>query len=221
MAQTTYTYSIAVDVTSGAVRPGQLSKEIATSSIVIAVERIDVTGDVLDVVMKDAISAGDKTTLDGLVQAHVITDPLDEPRESDGTPIVRPRAFVSSDGYRFRGTGISGTITAGTEGSVDYKLTEDRMINAVHLMLENHVWADSVKFQIVDIDNILGYGPNTVLDEFATAWNVDPSICSQRHERIEYPAKVLKDLYIRIKYTSTGGTDVNMHINLYLHKVPV
>jgi len=134
--------------------------------------------------------------------------------------IPEKNPFTYAYGYRFRGTGISGTIPNGTTDNLDYKLTEDRMINAVHLMLNNHVWADTVKFQVIDIDNILGYGANTVLDEFASNWNVDPALCSQSPEVIQYPARVVKDLYIRIVYVSTGGVDVDIKANLYLHKVP-
>ena len=128
--------------------------------------------------------------------------------------------FAYSHGFRFRGTGVKSTVPNGTTHNLDYKLTEDRMINAVHLMLQNHVWDDYVKFQVIDIDNILGYGANVVLDEFASDWNVDPATCSQRPEVIQYPAKIAKDLYVRIVYVSTGGTDVEIKANLYLHKVP-
>ena len=129
--------------------------------------------------------------------------------------------FTNAHGYHFRGTGVAATIPFGTTANVDYKLTENRMIDGVHLMLSQHVWDDYVKFQVIDVDNILGYGAGTVLDEFASTWNIDPALCSQRHEKISYPAKVIKDLYIRVVYVSTGGVDVKLKANLYLHKVPV
>ena len=65
MAETTYTYSISADMPGGAVSTSNLDAEIRTSSIVTALERIDVTGDVLDIIFKDSLSAGDKTILDG------------------------------------------------------------------------------------------------------------------------------------------------------------
>lgn len=65
MAETTYTYSVASDMPGGAVNIGKLADEIQASSIVTALERIDLAGDVLDVIFKDALSAGDKTTFDG------------------------------------------------------------------------------------------------------------------------------------------------------------
>ena len=65
MAETTYTYSISQDIIAGAVDPTRLSHEIDDSSISTALARIDTSGDTLDVVFADALSAGDKTTLDG------------------------------------------------------------------------------------------------------------------------------------------------------------
>jgi hypothetical protein len=65
MADTTYTYSISQDIVAGAEDSGRLAQEIEDSSIATALLRIDTSGDVLDVVFADALSAPDKTTLDG------------------------------------------------------------------------------------------------------------------------------------------------------------
>jgi hypothetical protein len=65
MAATKYTYSISQDIVAGAVDSNRLTHEIDDSSIVTALQHIDTTGDELDVWFSDALSAGDKTTLDG------------------------------------------------------------------------------------------------------------------------------------------------------------
>jgi hypothetical protein len=75
---TKYTYSIASDFPGGAANTTNLTTEIQASSIVTALDRIDVAGDVLDIWFKDALSTADKTTLDndaigpagGLIAAH-------------------------------------------------------------------------------------------------------------------------------------------------------
>lgn len=134
--------------------------------------------------------------------------------------MIQTLPFESSYGLRFRGKGISGTIPAGTTDNVDYKLTADRYLNGCHLIIKNHAWDDSLKFQVVDIDNILGYGAGVVLDEFGTTWCFAEDKQDQGLFKIEYPAKVLANLYIRIAYTSTGGTDVKVHCNLFLHQLP-
>lgn len=130
------------------------------------------------------------------------------------------RAFASSDGFRFRGKGISGTITAGTTGNIDYKITEAKYINGINIILKNHKFDDCINFQIVDVDNILGNGAGVVLDTFGETWFVAEDIQNQSIIKIEYPASIVKDLYIRIKYTSTGTTNVEVKANLFLHKAP-
>jgi hypothetical protein len=66
---TKYTYSLTADFPDDAINSTKLASEIGASSIVTALDRIDVSGDVADVWFKDVLSAGDKTTLDGDVSA--------------------------------------------------------------------------------------------------------------------------------------------------------
>lgn len=71
MAATKYTYSVANDTLNGTVAPAELVNEIGSSSIITALEGSpSALGDVLDIWFKDALSAGDKTTLDSVVAAH-------------------------------------------------------------------------------------------------------------------------------------------------------
>jgi len=94
MAETTYTYALSTDFPGGAINSKTLTAEIAASSIITALERIDTDGDVIDVVFKAALSAGDKTTLDndvttgslmgGLIGAHDNTpSPTGEPKQTE------------------------------------------------------------------------------------------------------------------------------------------
>lgn len=88
MAETEYTYSVASDTANAKLDSDKLIIEIQKSSITIAIERIDVAGDVLDVVMKDAISGVEETTLDGVVSAHdgITMDPPPLEIFSDNDP---------------------------------------------------------------------------------------------------------------------------------------
>ena len=75
MAITKYTYNVTNDFPSGKVNIGILQAEIQSSSIVTAIDRIDsadgsvslgvLTGGTIDIWFKAALSAGDKTILDG------------------------------------------------------------------------------------------------------------------------------------------------------------
>jgi len=97
MVATKYTYSIAGDTAQAKLVPGKLGEEIGESSIVIALDYINSSGDVLDVWMKDSLSAGDETILDGVVAAHDGV-PLANPTTSDGKPIFHLDTPTEQDG---------------------------------------------------------------------------------------------------------------------------
>lgn len=74
-----YTYSIANDTAIGLVHSGRLHiAEIATSAIAEPITGIHTEGDVLDIEFPNALSAGDKTVLDGIIAAHDGTIVLDD-----------------------------------------------------------------------------------------------------------------------------------------------
>jgi hypothetical protein len=142
------------------------------------------------------------------------------PRDADGAQLVRVRAFSNPDNLKFRGTGIESTATLGVTSNIDYKLTENRYLNGLQIILKDHFVGDNLDLQVIDKDNILGYGANTVLDQFGTSWFVAPDVYSQGLITLPYAALVAKDLYIRLKYNSKGTTDVKVFVNLFLHKKP-
>jgi hypothetical protein len=131
---------------------------------------------------------------------------------------IRKEADMDADKVKFRGIGINFTATAGTTTNYDHKITEARLISGTCLMVKNQAWADSVKFQVVDVDNILGYGAGVVLDEFATNWCIITDTENQGNVILPYSAEVIANLYIRFIYNSTGGTNVDVKVNLWAHK---
>lgn len=78
---TTYSYSVANDTLSGDVNARGLHSEIASSSITIALDSVNVNGDVIDCVFKAALSGAEQTTLDGLVAAHDATPTPNDPTQ--------------------------------------------------------------------------------------------------------------------------------------------
>jgi hypothetical protein len=131
--------------------------------------------------------------------------------------VVRRKQDMFADICKFRGQGIAFTATAGTTTDYDYKFTSARLIEAPIVMCKNHAWGDYLRFQVVDVDNIMGYGAGVVLDEFATTWYMDDSVQTQRPVDLWYSAEMISGLYIRVKYTSVGGTNVDVKINLCNH----
>jgi hypothetical protein len=136
MAETTYTYSLASDFPDGAINSTKLVAEIAASSIVTALERIDTVGDVVDIIFKDALSAGDKTTLDndatgpsgGLIAAH----------DSTITSIpdiveINPR----TGGSKMDIDGVAVSAAADEWNHADYLMPEDLHVQGVHAQWQN------------------------------------------------------------------------------------
>jgi len=91
MAATNYTYSIATDTANAAVHARSLDDAIRASAIVTALDGLTTGGDVLTVSMKDALSGGDETLLDGLISAHtgVVSVPAVAPVTAHGVPLVQ------------------------------------------------------------------------------------------------------------------------------------
>lgn len=131
---------------------------------------------------------------------------------------VRSVYDMTADKVKFRGQGISGTAAHGTSTNIDYKLTEARLLDGVHMILKDQAFGDSVKFQVVDVDNVLGYGAGVVLDTFGDSWFVSSDSHDQGAINLPYSAEVIAGLYVRIVYTSVGAVDVEFKCNLYLHK---
>ena len=65
-----YIYSVQNDFSNHVVSSDRLQQEIQASSITIALDRIDVNGDVCEVFFKAALSGGEETTLAGIISAH-------------------------------------------------------------------------------------------------------------------------------------------------------
>ena len=78
MTETAYSYTISTDFPGGLVNETKLKNEIDSSSISIALDRIDTEGDIIYIIFVDALTTGDKTILDndttgpagGLIAAH-------------------------------------------------------------------------------------------------------------------------------------------------------
>lgn len=131
---------------------------------------------------------------------------------------VRKVSDMDADKVKFRGKGFSFTAIAGQTTNGDYKFTEARLLDGTQLILKDHVNGDHMRFQVVDVDNIIGYGAGTVLDEFADEWYITGDREDQGDKRLPYSAEIIAGLYIRVVYTSTGATNVKVKCNLFVHK---
>jgi len=137
--------------------------------------------------------------------------------------LVTMTAIYDADGKRARLKGThSGTITAGQSLTMDHKMEQlqwplgtnaTSIFNGVQYYAQNAAVGDHMTFQIVDVDGIV-YPANTVLEEFGNAFYVAPNTLE---DIILYESTIVPNMYVRIIYTSIGGTNVDFICNLFRH----
>jgi hypothetical protein len=113
---------------------------------------------------------------------------------------------------------VLGTATKNTTTDVDYKVTDAQIyVQGGQILFQNAVWGDYITAQVVDKDNVLGYGAGTVLNEYIAKRYIHPDLKKSELE-VPYAGEVPQNCYLRIKYTSVGtSTDVDVAINYKLH----
>lgn len=120
---------------------------------------------------------------------------------------------------------VQGVCPAGETASFDVTLADDHLLMGLQILAKNSNFGDTLTLQVIDIAGTLPNGasfpPNTVLAQFGTTIGVCDDKQEKLNERSVYPAKLLAGLSIRLVYTSTGTTDVNVIANYILHKVLV
>lgn len=172
---------------------------------------------------------------------------INEKFDSEGRLVITPGPFSETGDFFFRGKGFVGTADKSVDGTtpkvtnIDHKLTADRHINGVRLILKNQSWDDSVYFEIVDEDfdfagilypaTPLEYGipvpegipwsaimpDGMILNRFGEDWQISESE-DQGRELLKYPAALKKDMTVRIVYKTYSTEDVKVKCNLYLHE---
>jgi len=133
MAQTKYTYSISTNTLNNKVDSGSLSNEISGSSIVIALDYINTSGDVLDIYFKDVLSAGDQSSLTSIIGSHTGTPVVNlSLQDKSGRQIVRPAAATSGFSMYYAGPQfIAGKASSGVW---------NRFNNQTHLFEDKSSW---------------------------------------------------------------------------------
>lgn len=136
----------------------------------------------------------------------------------NSTLVISQLEQLSSTHVNSAATGILGTALAGQTTALDLAITDDVFIVGGCLLASGATFGDYVRFQVVDKDNILGYGANLVLGQYINSWYLRSDSQLQINETMVYPAKVRAGLYLRAIYVSTGGSDVPFAINYRLHR---
>lgn len=176
-------------------------------------------------VASQARFANDATTLDdigngNLIVAHANDGTADLDSVSGlktllGTMPTRiANPFPDNEGnYSFRGLGGTASLTSGTN-DVDQLISAARLINGAEVWTDSTNYGETVTFQVVDVDNVLGYGAGFVVEEFGTTWNLHPNQPTAAFPG--YVAAIPASLYVRMKVVTSATC--TLHYNLYLHK---
>lgn len=120
--------------------------------------------------------------------------------------------------YTFKGKSIGGVLSKNQDTLIDFKIDQDNLFfSGAEAIYTGHVFGDKISVYLVDKDNILGMGENTVLNQFLEDWILNSSGLDK--VELAYAGKIPVGLYIRFVYTSVGTElDPIMFINLFLHE---
>ncbi len=182
MADTNYTYVISTAFPNGKVATDRLTLEIESSAIITALLKINTSGDDCNIWFKDALSAGDQTTLDGIVAAHSgeplpsraqLVEVEDARFDSDGKQVIVPTpapagsyTWYTSKGDVLppnlaRGEGDPARLTFNGAGGTD--AVEIHFAEAVYIHDGEISWNDIAEFDGSDFFSIyVKFGQSTV-----------------------------------------------------------
>jgi len=183
-----YVYSLATDF-GGALNLERLGQEIRASAIVTALDYVTQTGDAVEVVFKAALSAGDKTTLDGdsspaggLVAAH---DSAPSVRQPDAVIIQEEDVATPTNG-KIQNTSIQ--FVADAEATTLYDVPpwpHPIAATLIEFVTEAAHLGDTVEL-LVAVDTVVGAITSDVA-QGATVIAVQPSVVNN-----VYPGDRLK-----------------------------
>lgn len=126
-------------------------------------------------------------------------------------------SFVKS-ALNFNAQGILATVIAGSVQNIDYQVSGDQLITGAYVLVQNGSFGDHVSFQVVDTQGLYA-PPGTMLNQFVSNWYIQSDSELQADFEINYPAKILSGLTLRLIYTSVGSNNPSVAINYLLHEV--
>ena len=119
-----------------------------------------------------------------------------------------------NDQFTYHGDAVTANAVAGQTTDIDFKVTENNLVLTGADILVQANLGDYIATQVVDKDNVLGYGAGLVLDHYIhkrfikNGDVVSAGYCS---------GIIPQGVYMRVKYTNTGAQDLPVFINWHLH----
>jgi len=170
------------------------------------------------VITTEALTSEQQTTLANAIAAQKAVDDW-PPAEPSSIQDVQLKNFQDLSGYNVFRKGFNLTATAGQTNEFEAKYAANMMLQGAAYKLDGNVNdGDYVEIEMVDVDNILGYGAGFVLGKFAETnyvWADQEFSCCCPDAKL-----VPAGIYIRFRYESTGSTDVNIKLVHFMRTVP-
>lgn len=130
-------------------------------------------------------------------------------RSNDGGLVVAQSPYAFS-GEKTRFTGYLYSCSPGTN-IFQEKLNQSIKLQGGYYWVQNPFLGDNVSLAVVDVDNILGYGPNVVLSEYVKQMPIAPWNHQQEIEA-STAALIASGLYLQLKYENNGASTVNFGV---------
>jgi hypothetical protein len=124
---------------------------------------------------------------------------------------------IRNNDFDFYGDGLAGIAVKNSTTSFDFKITKDNCYcSGGEIIVQDAAHGDYIKIEIVDKDNILGYGAGAVLQTYLEKWYVDYN--GKNVLDVPYAGYIYQNLYVRLKYTSVSTTtDPHIAVNYTFH----
>jgi hypothetical protein len=125
---------------------------------------------------------------------------------------------LPDNAFQLQSNAVNAEITAGTTCTIDFKIEnyagEDytaKYLSGAEIITQGATFGDWAEAQIIDIDNVLGYGENFVLKTYVRKMFISPS----GDQRIDAsaPGAIPVGIYIRVMYHSVGTVNPKIYIN--------
>jgi hypothetical protein len=125
--------------------------------------------------------------------------------------LIKKESELNAENSFFMLKGFVGTAVAGQVTALDWELPGERWLTGGKLTCSGHEIMDQVDLFIVMKD---GNGNDLYAAQFVDKATVGGGI----DEHVPYTTLVPSGWYLRVKYYSTGSTDVQVGLNMRLHR---
>jgi len=207
-----YVYSVANDTANGAVNADRLTLETAVApGILVALDGISVSGDVLTVAFKADLDVMQQVVLDGVVATHS-GEPLPVQNvDEDGNVIVAPTFMHSTE--RARLAGFSFVANDGETSILDVEIATHRLVQGATFWVMNPAVGDKGSLSVVDKNDVVGLhtangiplGVPIELTKYATDIPLPAAALHQESAVMDTVAPIPPGLFIRATYEAVAA----------------